>query len=164
MVVALFVDAEPSRVEEVLATGRVHCIQFHGEESPELCRSFGVPFLKTVRVSDLDEAKARIDPFAGSSTILLDTHVKGQVGGTGKTFDWNIAAQLAAIISKSHSTCRRPEPFGTSVTPFPEYLLLALIFAVASNLRQGLRILASCRNFSWLYRRQMPVRLQRIED
>ena len=64
------VDPEPHEVEAVLATGRIHCVQFHGQESPEFCAGFGVPFLKTVRVSSLEDARIRID-----DDLIRQTHV-----------------------------------------------------------------------------------------
>src|SRR5512147_2714831 len=41
--VGLFVDPEAAYVERTLAVARVDLLQFHGEEPPEFCASFGPP-------------------------------------------------------------------------------------------------------------------------
>src|SRR5665647_3570505 len=48
--VGLFVDAPVGEVREVLSIAPVNLLQFHGAETPEFCGSFGLPYLKAVRV------------------------------------------------------------------------------------------------------------------
>lgn len=86
--VALFVDAEPAQVQAVLATVHPDLLQFHGDESPEYCRQFGMPYIKAVRVRaglDLVQYAAL---YADAQGLLLDAFVPGQAGGTGQSFDW----------------------------------------------------------------------------
>jgi phosphoribosylanthranilate isomerase len=42
--VALFVDASAAQVEAVLERVRIDVLQFHGDEPPPVCRSFGLPY------------------------------------------------------------------------------------------------------------------------
>ena len=87
-VVGLFVDADEAKVRDTLASVRLDLLQFHGDESPEFCASFGIPFVKAVRMetgTDLLEWAGR---FSSARALLLDAHVEGTPGGTGKTFDW----------------------------------------------------------------------------
>lgn len=86
--VALFVDPPADEVEAVLRGVRPDVIQFHGDESAEFCRQFGVPYLKAVRVQaglNLVEYAIRYQDAQG---LLLDAYVEGQAGGTGQCFDW----------------------------------------------------------------------------
>jgi len=86
--VALFVNPSVSEVETVLGGLRPDVVQFHGDEAPEFCRSFGVPWLKAVRVKaglNLVEYATR---YFGMQGLLLDAFVEGQAGGTGQSFDW----------------------------------------------------------------------------
>ncbi len=86
--VGLFVDAAAERIASVLETVRLDCLQFHGDESPEDCRRFGVPYVKAVRMRpgvNLAEAMAR---FHDARALLLDTYRPGRPGGTGEAFDW----------------------------------------------------------------------------
>jgi phosphoribosylanthranilate isomerase len=50
--VALFVNADGAQVSQVI--GRVHpaMLQFHGDESPEFCAQFGLPYVKACSASE----------------------------------------------------------------------------------------------------------------
>ena len=48
--VGLFVDAPADDVRAVLREVRLDLLQFHGDESPQYCSQFGMPYLKAVRV------------------------------------------------------------------------------------------------------------------
>ena len=88
--VALFVDPEPCEVERVLARCRVGLLQFHGDESPELCARFGVPYLKALRVRPGVNLIQSLTPYADAAGWLLDAYQEGTYGGTGHAFDWNL--------------------------------------------------------------------------
>ncbi len=88
-VVGLFVDPQPEAVRAALAAVPLDVLQFHGDERPELCASFGRPYLKAVPVrpgTDLLQYAARFDAAQG---LLFDAFQPGGLpGGTGTTFDW----------------------------------------------------------------------------
>lgn len=89
-VVALFVNPDEAFVRRVLDACPVDILQFHGEESPEFCRSFSRPYLKAVRVRpgvDLLEWAAAYHDARG---LLADAFVEGAHGGTGAVFDWTL--------------------------------------------------------------------------
>ncbi len=94
LLTALFVNPERELVESVLATGCVDRLQFHGDEDPEFCASFGVPYYKALRVGGGLDIAAEITAHARAELILLDSFDKKAPGGTGKTFDWSIAKQI----------------------------------------------------------------------
>jgi phosphoribosylanthranilate isomerase len=50
--VALFVDPSREEVERVLERVRPGALQFHGDEPPEFCDQFGMPYLKACRVKE----------------------------------------------------------------------------------------------------------------
>lgn len=90
MSVGLFVDENAERVTQTLAQVRLDLLQFHGKESPDYCRQFGVPFLKAVRVkAGLDLLQYAHD-YRDARALLLDAFVEGTPGGTGSTFDWSL--------------------------------------------------------------------------
>ncbi len=95
--VGLFVNPTQKHVESVLADVHLDCVQFHGDETPAFCASFGVPYVKALRMapslSVADDVLALIDQYATASGILLDAWDPLQAGGTGKQFDWSLAAQ-----------------------------------------------------------------------
>ena len=91
--VALFVDEPAAEVERILSSVAVDLLQFHGEETPGYCRQFNRPWVKALRVRpglDLVEASA---PYTGARGVLLDSYREGVPGGTGQTFDWELAAR-----------------------------------------------------------------------
>lgn len=88
--VGLFVDASPEYVREVLAQVHLDLLQFHGDESPEYCRQFGMPYIKAVRVRPETNLLQYAAAYADAKGLLLDTFVPGTPGGTGQTFDWTL--------------------------------------------------------------------------
>ena len=86
--VALFVDPEPEAVEAVLARVPVGLLQFHGDEPPELCRRFGLPYLKAVPMGAGADPREYARRYADAAGLLLDSHGGGRTGGSGEAFDW----------------------------------------------------------------------------
>lgn len=88
--VGLFVDADAAEVEASLRAFRVDYLQFHGDENPDYCSQFGVPFVKAIRVRPgVDLLQYAVD-FSAARALLLDAFVDGVPGGTGQGFDWNL--------------------------------------------------------------------------
>jgi phosphoribosylanthranilate isomerase len=87
--VGVFVDEDPDRVRAIARQVGLDALQLHGAETPEICAGFDLPVIKGIRVrgaeSVADLARYRVAGF------LLDTHVPGEAGGTGRTFDWSLA-------------------------------------------------------------------------
>lgn len=98
-VVAVFVDPPSSLVDEALKAGAIP--QFHGYEPADACEAFAAgPYLKAYHVrQDHVEARATFEAFARPfehATWLFDTaRASGRSGGTGRTFAWEIARELA---------------------------------------------------------------------
>ena len=91
--VGLFVNPTEAQVETVLKQLHLDCLQFHGEETPQFCASFGLPYMKAIRVREGLDLDREISKFTTSSAILLDSFDKNSAGGTGMRFDWEIAAR-----------------------------------------------------------------------
>ena len=87
--VALFVNADAAQVAQVI--GRVHpaMLQFHGDETPEFCGQFGMPFVKACRVKPGFDALEYLRPFSRAAAWLFDSHVP-EYGGVGESFDWSL--------------------------------------------------------------------------
>ena len=94
-VTGLFLNPSPQEVQQVLDNVRLDLLQFHGEEPPEFCRSFARPYVKAVPMG------GRVDPavyarnYQDAAGLLLDSHVPGQEGGSGVSFDWSLVPRLA---------------------------------------------------------------------
>jgi phosphoribosylanthranilate isomerase len=90
--VGLFVNPTEAEIETVLKHLHLDCLQFHGDESPQFCASFGLPYMKAIRVRDGLDLEREIAKYTTSSAILLDSYDPHFAGGTGTRFNWEIAA------------------------------------------------------------------------
>ena len=125
--VALFVNADAPQVSQVI--GRVHpaMLQFHGEEQPDFCAQFGLPYVKAYRVrSGVTSGASALEylrPFSRAAAWLFDSHVP-EYGGVGESFDWSLvpSTDKPAILSGGLSVAnvaeaiRRVRPWGVDVS------------------------------------------------
>lgn len=96
-VVGLFVNAEPTYIQQVLQHVRLDLLQFHGDESAFECQQLGMPYMKAIRVAAETNLLQYADEFKQARALLLDTYVEGVPGGTGQSFDWNLIPQALSI-------------------------------------------------------------------
>jgi len=87
----VFVDENPENIARIAFDLKIPCVQLHGNESSEDCRSLalkGLQVIKALRVrgSETLEQMPRFE----TSYILLDSFFPSQQGGTGISFDWNL--------------------------------------------------------------------------
>ena len=89
-VVAVFVNANASAIYRVLQELPITYVQFHGDETPDFCESFGVPYIKAIpAVSAAAIQKADLD-YQTARALVLDTPSQVLRGGTGEAFDWQV--------------------------------------------------------------------------
>jgi len=91
--VGLFVDEEPGFVERVCAALPLDLLQFHGEETPEYCARFELPWIKAIRVRQGEDPRGRAASYSGAAAILLDTWSADRAGGAGRAFDWALVPE-----------------------------------------------------------------------
>ncbi len=87
--VALFVNPDAAQVAQVLGRVRPAMLQFHGDEGPEFCGQFGLPYVKAARVKQGLDLLEYLRPFAAAAAWLLDSFVEAY-GGVGERFDWSL--------------------------------------------------------------------------
>ncbi|MGQ9687949.1 MAG: phosphoribosylanthranilate isomerase [Desulfobaccales bacterium] len=89
--VGVFVDEEAGLVREVAETVGLDWVQLHGRESPDYCKSLGRRVIKGFRVRG-EEIFEELHKYQGAAqAFLLDAYKPELPGGTGETFDWEIA-------------------------------------------------------------------------
>jgi phosphoribosylanthranilate isomerase len=88
--VAVFVNPAAADVEAVIRACRPDLLQFHGEETADFCRSFGVPYLRALRVRPGVDLLESLSPFGAAAGWLLDAYRQELYGGTGEAFDWGL--------------------------------------------------------------------------
>lgn len=126
--VALFVNPDAAQVAQVLGRVRPAMLQFHGEETPQFCAQFGMPYVKACRVKS--GVRAQVDlleylrPFSGAAAWLLDSHVEAY-GGVGESFDWSLVPArrdrplvLSGGLARDNvaEAIRRVRPWGVDVS------------------------------------------------
>ena len=89
--VGLFVNANPSFIDEVLCEVPLDTLQFHGDEVVGDCTQYQMPFIKSLRVTPKTNVVQLADNFSEASALLLDSHNPNSYGGTGEVFDWMLA-------------------------------------------------------------------------
>jgi phosphoribosylanthranilate isomerase len=126
--VALFVNADAAQVAQVIGRVRPALLQFHGEETPQFCAQFGVPYVKACRVRPgAGQGLALLEylrPFASAAAWLLDSYVE-EYGGVGERFDWSIVPRrlerpliLSGGLAPDNvaEAIRRVRPWGVDVS------------------------------------------------
>jgi phosphoribosylanthranilate isomerase len=88
--VAVFVNPAAADVEAVIRACRPDLLQFHGEETADFCRSFGVPYLRALRVRPGVDLLESLSLFGDAAGWLLDAYRQELYGGTGEAFDWGL--------------------------------------------------------------------------
>lgn len=89
--VGLFVNADSYFIDEVLCEVPLDTLQFHGEESPEACSQYAMPYIKALRVNEQTNITQFARDYQQASGLLLDAYHPTTYGGTGSSFDWSLA-------------------------------------------------------------------------
>jgi len=103
-IVGVFVNMPADEVNRIADDCGLDLVQLSGDETWEYCLDIEKPVIKVVHISEgqsIDDVLTEIENgfgiFQGKDVLcLLDTKVDDAYGGTGKTFNWLVAAGVAA--------------------------------------------------------------------
>jgi len=100
LVVGVFVDQPPALVNAIADALALDAVQLSGQEPAEQSFELRRPVIKAVHVDDAMTVRAVLAQCeVGTAALcLLDTSVPGEHGGTGRPFDWGIAAAVATQV------------------------------------------------------------------
>ncbi|MFH1638988.1 MAG: phosphoribosylanthranilate isomerase, partial [Chloroflexota bacterium] len=101
--VGVFVNTPAKEVNRIAGYCSLDLVQLSGTETRQYCQQIERPLIKVVHVSAgktyhdiVNEIEAGSRLLAGQDIIyLLDTKISGIYGGTGQTFDWQLAQQVS---------------------------------------------------------------------
>jgi phosphoribosylanthranilate isomerase len=121
----VFADPHPSAVFAAIQHCQLNLLQFHGTETPEFCAQFGLMTMKAFRIQNAGSLSPLSDYH--TDAFLLDSHVAGKAGGTGATFNWDLALEakkfgkpifLAGGLTAQNvaEAVRKVQPFGVDVS------------------------------------------------
>ena len=102
-VVGVFVNMPAQEVNMIASSCHLDWVQLSGDEPWEYCRQITKPLIKAVRIRQGQRPEQIGANLATGERILssqkhlylLDSQVKGRYGGTGISFDWSLARQVA---------------------------------------------------------------------
>jgi len=92
--VGLFVNEARDTVHTTADRCGLDIVQLHGDESPDFCSSINRRVIKAFRIKDIFSLDAVSDYCIAA--CLLDAWSPAAYGGTGRTFNWEIASAAAA--------------------------------------------------------------------
>lgn len=102
--VGVFVNESLNKIIEIAQIAKLNAIQLHGEETPEFVRELksktGLEIIKAFRVSP--DFKPEDVLQYETDAILLDAYNPKEHGGTGETFDWEIAKKVQEVFPKMY--------------------------------------------------------------
>jgi phosphoribosylanthranilate isomerase len=118
-IVGLFVNAPIETVNEVINFCRLDLAQLHGDESPEYCEQVSRRVIKAFRIKD----RSSLDQLAcfRVAGYLLDAWMPSAYGGTGHSFNWELAVEAkryGTIILAGGLTPENVRQAVTQVAPY----------------------------------------------
>ena len=95
--VGVFVDEGPAAINEMIHYCGLDLVQLHGDESPDLCGELMPYTIKALRIKDESSLRTSRIYHGKVRALLLDTYSKDKAGGTGSTFDWQLAIKIKEL-------------------------------------------------------------------
>ena len=90
----VFVNAPEESVVRAIRQCGLNLLQFHGDETPDYCLQFGLMSMKAFRIRDA--ASLQVLRNYPTDAWLLDACNPDKLGGTGETFNWDLALEARA--------------------------------------------------------------------
>ena len=117
--VGVFADSSLQEVAETLQSCGLDLAQLHGSETPGFCQALFPRVIKAFRVKD--ESVLDLLPRYKASAYLLDSYHEALKGGTGQSFNWEIARKArryGRIVLSGGLTPENVRQAITEVQPF----------------------------------------------
>lgn len=95
--VGVFVKHDTHEINDVARETGIRTIQLHGYYNVFDCIklwNFGYKVIKVFRIGNDFDVTSVKNFIECTDAFLLDTHVEGQEGGTGRVFNWDIANKI----------------------------------------------------------------------
>lgn len=86
--VGVFVENEAKEINEISQNIGLTTVQLHGEQQLEFVEQIILPVIKSFRINN--EFNFSVLDKYNKCSFLFDAYSENFLGGTGKTFDWNL--------------------------------------------------------------------------
>jgi phosphoribosylanthranilate isomerase len=93
--IGVFVNEESDVIEHQTRFCRLDAVQIIASDNRDNNHSYSVPTIRTFRVANMDILT--IIGQSNATYFLMDTFDQRQNGGSGRTFDWNIAKEATKL-------------------------------------------------------------------
>jgi phosphoribosylanthranilate isomerase len=95
LLVGVFADQDADTINAIAEECGLDIVQLSGSEPWEMCAVIRRPVFKCMKVRPEDAAASVLGGIGEGGIVLLDPYVSGTYGGTGRTLDWGVAAEVA---------------------------------------------------------------------
>ncbi|MGB3535074.1 MAG: phosphoribosylanthranilate isomerase [Microcoleaceae cyanobacterium] len=97
--VGVFANTAVEQITQIVTQTELTAVQLHGQESPEFCSNLRqylaeIKLIKALRINTTDDLKQAIGYINHVDQLLLDAYHPEQLGGTGKTLNWQSLQQF----------------------------------------------------------------------
>jgi phosphoribosylanthranilate isomerase len=126
LMVGVFVNSPAEEVNLTAELCKLDWVQLSGMETWEYCRTIARPIIKAFHVSTKGYSQDILNYLEKGYRLrsrerlicLLDAQVKDAYGGTGQTFDWQLAKEISAVYPVFVAGGLTPENVGQLVKEF----------------------------------------------
>ncbi len=93
--IGVFANIPEKEIKKIVNQSGLTKIQLHGSETAQFCENLAKitekDIIKAIRIKSAEDLQIISSYKEKASFILLDSYSKNELGGTGNTFDWEIA-------------------------------------------------------------------------
>lgn len=98
--IGVFANSTLLEIAQIVADSGLTGVQLHGDESPDFCYQVrqvlpNVEIIKALRIRSREDFDTAATYTTKVHTLLLDAYHPQQLGGTGKTLDWNMLEEFS---------------------------------------------------------------------
>lgn len=102
-IVGLFANQPVETVNYIAKFCGLDMVQLCGDETIDYLNRINTPIIRQIKVGTIGDTNKIISDVAATvdrvvengHSVSLDSHQEGTLGGTGRTFDWSIAKEIA---------------------------------------------------------------------
>jgi phosphoribosylanthranilate isomerase len=95
LLVGVFADQDADTINGIAEDVGLDLVQLSGSEPWEACAHVERPVFKCIKVREGESAEDLRPHLHKGAVVLFDPYVEGTYGGTGRTIDWGVAAEIA---------------------------------------------------------------------